>query len=82
MSQSIPADYRRGVTADDTTDRPFSWVTRADGTVLLSYHAAPVAALRGRAAERFLARVAGADDAGAQDLMERATARLAHGTRG
>ena len=70
------------MTDDDATDRPFSWVTRADGTVLVSYHSAPVAALRGRAAERFLARVAGADEADAQHLMARATARLAHGTRG
>lgn len=67
------------MTADDAADLPFSWVARADGTVVLSYHTAPVAALRGRAAERFLARVAGADDADAQHLMARATARLAHG---
>ncbi|MGZ8475914.1 MAG: hypothetical protein ACXWWQ_06790 [Candidatus Limnocylindria bacterium] len=70
------------MTADDAAERPFSWVSRADGTVLLSYHTAPVAALRGRAAERFLARVAATDEADAQHLMARATARLAHGTRG
>ncbi|MEP7081666.1 MAG: hypothetical protein ABI841_01675 [Chloroflexota bacterium] len=65
------------MTADDAAaDTPFAWVRRADGTVLVSYRAAPVAALRGRAAERFLARVDGADDAAAQRLMERATARV------
>jgi len=69
------------VTADDAADLPFSWVRRADGSVLVSYHAAPVAALRGRAADRFLARVAGADDAAAQHLMARATAKVTPGTR-
>ena len=68
------------MTDDAAADLPFSWVRRADGSVLVSYHAAPLAALRGRAAERFLARVEGADDAAAQHLMARATSRSTPGT--
>jgi hypothetical protein len=51
----------------------FSFRRREDGTVIISYHAAPVAALRGAAATRFLTRVAAADAPAMQRLMARAT---------
>jgi hypothetical protein len=41
--------------------------------VIISYHEAPVAALRGRAAARFLARVDATDEPSAQALMARVT---------
>jgi hypothetical protein len=51
----------------------FSYRRREDGTVIISYHAAPVAALRGAAATRFLTKVAAADEPSMQRLMARAT---------
>lgn len=57
--------------------RRFSWSRRADGTVIVSYNSAPVRALRGRAADRFVARIAAAaDEPAAQELMARATGSL------
>lgn len=64
---------------DPLADEPFSWLTRADGTIVISYHAAPVTLLRGRAAERFTTRVSGADAAAAQLLMARATGNFKRG---
>ena len=58
---------------------PFSYVTRADGSIVISYHAAPVTILRGRAAERFSARVDGAAEPAAQQLMARATGNFKRG---
>jgi hypothetical protein len=58
---------------DPLAGEPFSFVSRADGTVVIRYHAAPVTLLRGKAAERFSTRIADADRARAQQLMARAT---------
>ena len=59
---------------------PFSYATRSDGSIVISYHAAPVTILRGRAAERFAARVDGADAPNAQQLMARATGNFKRGS--
>jgi hypothetical protein len=58
---------------DPLASQPFSYATRADGTVVIRYHAAPVSLLRGKAAARFMTRMATADDAAAQLVMARAT---------
>jgi hypothetical protein len=58
---------------------PFSFTTRADGSIVISYRTAPVTILRGRSAERFTARVSDADDAGAQQLMARVTGNFKRG---
>lgn len=60
-------------------DEPFSWSRRADGTLIIAYRGAPVVALRGRSAERFLDRVDVTDAAGAQQLMARATGNFRRG---
>ena len=52
---------------------PFSYATRSDGSIVISYHTAPVTILRGRSAERFATRIADADAAASQQLMARAT---------
>jgi hypothetical protein len=68
--------------ADDgrLAEQPFSFTTRADGTVVVRYRAAPVTTLRGRAAERFLTRAAATDDPMAlQHLMARATGNFRRG---
>ena len=57
----------------DSGDAAFSFQRRTDGTVIIRYHEAPVAALRGKAASRFLARVGATDASAAQRLMARAT---------
>ena len=64
---------------DPLADQPFSHFTRADGTVVISYRTAPVTYLRGRAAARFAARIAGADASAAQQLMARATGNFKRG---
>ena len=58
---------------DPLADQPFSYLARADGTIVIRYHTAPVTLLRGKAATRFATRVAGADPAAAQQLMARPT---------
>lgn len=58
---------------DPLASQPFSYLTRADGSVVIRYRAAPVTLLRGKRAVRFMARVEGADTGAAQLLMARAT---------
>lgn len=58
---------------------PFSCFTRADGTIVISYHGAPVTLLRGKAADRFTTRMDGADASAAQQLMARATGNFKRG---
>jgi hypothetical protein len=58
---------------------PFSYATRADGSIVIRYHTAPVTILRGRSAERFATRIADADAAASQQLMARATGAFKHG---
>lgn len=65
--------------ADPPNGGPFRYAVRGDGTVVISYRAAPVTMLRGRAAERFLARLDGADGPAAQQLMARATGNFKRG---
>jgi len=60
-------------TPDPLADEPFSHQVRADGSIVISYHGAPVTLLRGRTAERFATRLTGTDGAAAQQLMARAT---------
>jgi hypothetical protein len=64
---------------DPLADEPFSYLTRADGTVVIHYRAAPVTLLRGKAAARFTARVAGIEASAAQQLMARATGNFKRG---
>ena len=64
---------------DPLAHEPFSYVTRADGTIVIRYHGAPVTLLRGRAADRFSTRMDGADAAAAQQLMARATGNFKRG---
>ncbi len=60
---------------------PFSYATRADGSIVISYRAAPVTILRGRSAERFAARLEGTDAPRAQQLMARATGNFKRGNQ-
>ena len=72
--------YRAGVPdIDPLADEPFSYLTRADGTIVVRYRGAPVTLLRGRAADRFTTRVDGADPAAAQQLMARVTGNFKRG---
>lgn len=64
---------------DPLAHRPFTWIRRADGTIVVMYHDAPVTLLRGKAAIRFIERVADADPAVAQQLMARATGQFKRG---
>ena len=67
------------VREDPLAEEPFSYVTRSDGSIVIRYHAAPVTILRGKSAERFVARAATADTAKAQQLMARATGNFKRG---
>jgi hypothetical protein len=64
---------------DQRPGEPFSFQTRADGSIVVRYRDAPVTVLRGRAAERFTARIASADAAAAQQLMARVTGNFKRG---
>jgi hypothetical protein len=64
---------------DPLAGEPFSFLARADGSVVIRYREAPVTVLRGKAAERFVTRVSAADKPGAQELMARATGNLKRG---
>ena len=64
---------------DPLADEPFSWMTRADGAIVIRYHDAPVTLLRGKAAEKFATRVNGAGGPAAQQLMARATGNFKRG---
>ena len=66
-------------TPDPLASMPFSYATRSDGTIVISYRTAPVTILRGRSAERFTTRISGADAAAAQQLMARATGNFKRG---
>ena len=62
-----------------SSEGPFSYATRADGTIVISYRAAPVTLLRGRAAARFATRIVDAESGAAQQLMARATGNFKRG---
>ena len=64
---------------DPLANEPFSWLSRADGAIVICYHDAPVTLLRGKAAEKFAARMSGAERAQAQQLMARATGNFKRG---
>lgn len=64
---------------DPLASQPFSYATRADGSVVIRYHTAPVTLLRGKAAARFMTRMSSADAAAAQLLMARATGNFKRG---
>jgi hypothetical protein len=64
---------------DERPGEPFSFVARADGSILVRYRQAPVTILRGRAAQRFATRIASADAADAQQLMARVTGNFKRG---
>lgn len=64
---------------DPLADEPFSYRTRADGSIEISHRSRPVTILRDAAAERFAARLRGADAAAAQQLMARATGNFKRG---
>ena len=64
---------------DPLADEPFSYVPRADGSIVIRYRAAPVTVLRGKAADRFRVRVDGVDAPGAQQVMARVTGNFKRG---
>ena len=64
---------------DPLAGEPFSFLARSDGSIVVRYHDAPVTLLRGQAAERFAARMSGADSAAAQRLMARVTGNFKRG---
>jgi hypothetical protein len=61
------------------SDLGFSWARTKDGRVRISREHRVVTTLAGAAAERFVDRIVGADDAGAQQLMARATGNYKRG---
>ena len=64
---------------DPLQDEPFSYLSRADGSIVIRYGTAPVTLLRGNAAAKFATRMADADAAAAQQLMARATGNFKRG---
>jgi len=60
-------------------ERPFAYQTTKDGKVFIHWMGKPVTTLRGKAAEKFLKSMAGADSTQAQLLMARVTGHFKHG---
>lgn len=58
---------------------PFSYRASKDGTVFIAYHGRPVTVLKGREAERFLARIQGATEKQQQLAMAKCTGNFKHG---
>jgi hypothetical protein len=82
----VPAtpEQRRKVAMTDAPEPEgvegvFSYRAHKDGTVRIAYRGKVVTTLAGERAARFLARVAGADAASAQQLMARATGNFKRG---
>ena len=57
----------------------FDYRTTKDGKVLISWYGKQVTILRGKSAQKFLARVDGADDRSAQLAMAKVTGHFKHG---
>lgn len=67
------------MSADEPDEPQFSHRTTKSGMLFVDFRGRAVTTLRGRAAERFLARIAGMDDAAAQVEMARVTGNFKHG---
>jgi len=65
--------------SDPLEGEPFSYLSRADGSIVIRYRTAPVTLLRGKAAARCTTRMADAEPAAAQQLMARATGNFKRG---
>ncbi len=58
---------------------PFSFRVTKDNKVFIHWNGKQVMALKGSAAEKFLAAITGADDQQAQLIMAKATGQFKHG---
>jgi hypothetical protein len=63
----------------DPSEPQFSYRTAKNGSVFVDFHGRAVTTLRGHAADRFLTRIQGMDDAAAQVEMARVTGNFKHG---
>ncbi len=66
---------KRGVLDDEI----FSYRALKDGKVLIYWHEKHVTTLPGKAAEKFIAKIAGLDGKDAQLFMAKATGNFKHG---
>ena len=64
---------------DRLDEEIFDYRTTKDGKVLISWYGKQVTILRGKSAQKFLARVNGADDRSAQLIMAKVTGHFKHG---
>jgi hypothetical protein len=64
---------------DPLADEPFSYRQTKEGRVMISHSGRVVTTLRGKDADRFLSRAAGADARALQLLMARATGQFKFG---
>ena len=65
--------------SDRLDEEIFDYRTTKDGKVLISWYGKQVTILRGKSAQKFLARVNGADDRSAQLVMAKVTGHFKHG---
>jgi hypothetical protein len=64
---------------DKLKEQPFSYRATKDGRVMISFHGRQVTVLAGKDAERFVSRIAGANDTQAQLIMAKVTGHFKHG---
>lgn len=67
------------MSADEHDVPQFSYRATRSGMVFVDFHGRAVTTLRGKAAERFLARIAAMDDAAQQVEMARVTGNFKRG---
>lgn len=64
---------------DRLSEAIFDYRATKDGKVLISWYGRQVTILRGKSAQKFLARVDGVDDKSAQLIMAKVTGHFKHG---
>lgn len=60
-------------------DEPFTYTINKQGLVFIAWHGKSVLTLKGDAADKFLARAAGASEKDAQLVMAKLTGNFKHG---
>lgn len=76
----MPDPIDRPVDARDRlSEGIFDYRTTKDGTVFITWRGKTVTTLRGKAAERLLAKIEGADDRAVQLALAKVTGHFKHG---
>lgn len=79
LAQGYPTSGHSMPTTDPLAHRPFSYQTTKSGLVQIYFENRVVTTLKGKAADRFVAKVEPLDTPGQQQVMARATGQFKFG---